>query len=436
MKIIDFVQYAFESGTCMAVMFGIYWLFMRKETYFQFNRIYLLSTVALSCLIPLGNFNINGLLNETSAVSILTSLGKAISIPEVTITEGSRNGFSIYSNWPQLVIWIYLLGASFLFFRIIIGIVKIDRMKKTGKTVYHDNYSVIYITQHFVPFSFFRTIFINENLIDHTEKSQIIDHEFIHIRQLHTYDNLIIGVFLVLFWFNPFMWLIKRSLRNTHEYLADNGIKKSRSNVENYQALLIKQIQGLSPLIVTNNFNSIIKNRIKMMYKRKSSVLAKFKPLLILPSILCLSLLFAFNERPDVIVAENQEQNSDSIKRQFIIDENSVPISYMGEKIYFDVDEFPKFQSKAFGTFREYIKENLRYPEQAKENNITGKVYVQFIVDYNGEVSHARVVRGVDPLLDKEAIRVTKSSPTWEPGKHEGKNVNVQFTFPVNFVQD
>ncbi len=436
MKIIDFMQYAFESGTCMAVMFSIYWLCMRKETYFRFNRIYLLSTVALSCLIPMGNFDLNSFLNETSVVSILTSMGKAISIPEVTISEASGNGSSIYSNWPQLIILIYLIGASFLLFRIIIGIVKIDRMKKTGTTIYHDNYSIVYITQHFAPFSYFRTIFINENLIDHTEKSQIIDHEYIHIRQLHTYDNLIIGIFLVIFWFNPFMWLIKRSLRNTHEYLADNGIKKSSLNVENYQALLIRQIQGLSPLIVTNNFNSIIKNRIKMMYQRKSTGVAKIKPLLIVPSILCLSLLFAFNERPAVIVAENQEQNSDSTKRHFVVDEYSRPISYMGEKVYFNVDEFPTFQSKAYGTFREYIKENLRYPEQAKENNITGKVYVQFIVDYNGEVSHARVIRGVDPVLNKEAIRVTKSSPTWEPGKHEGENVNIQFTFPINFVQD
>ena len=436
MKIFDFMQYAFESGTCMAVMFSIYWLFMRKETYFQFNRIYLLSTVALSCLIPMGNFDLNGFLNETSAVSILTSVGKAISIPEVTITEASGNGSSIYSNWPQLIILIYLIGASFLLFRIIIGIVKIDKMKKTGTTIYHDNYSIVYITQHFAPFSYFRTIFINENLIDHTEKSQIIDHEYIHIRQLHTYDNLIIGIFLVIFWFNPFMWLIKRSLRNTHEYLADNGIKKSNMNVENYQALLLKQIQGLSPIIVTNNFNSIIKNRIKMMYKRKSSVLAKFKPLLILPSILCLSLLFAFNERPDIIVAENQEQNSDSIKRQYLVDENSVPITYLGEEVYFIVKEMPKFQGKPFGAFRGYVEENLKYPQLAKENKITGKVYVQFIVDYNGEVSSAKVIRGVDPLLNEEAIRVTKSSPTWEPGKHEGKNVNVQFVFPINFVQD
>ena len=300
------MHYAFESGICMAVMFGVYWLFMRKETYFQFNRIYLLSTVALSCIIPLGNFTIIGFLNETSAVTILTSLGKAISIPEVTIIEVSKSGFSIYNNWPQLVIWIYLFGASFLLFRIILGIVKIDRVKKTGKTVYHDNYSVVYITQHFQPFSFFKTIFISKAINDRSEESQIIDHELIHIRQLHTYDNLIIGILLVLFWFNPFIWFIKRSLRNTHEYLADNGIKKSRWNVENYQALLIKQIQGLSPLILTNNFNSIIKNRIKMMYKSKSSVLAKFKPLLIVPVILNLVLIFAFSDPENTTLIGNQ----------------------------------------------------------------------------------------------------------------------------------
>lgn len=436
MKIIDLMQYAFESGTCMAVLFGIYWVFLKKETYFQFNRIYLLTTVALSCIIPLGNFNINGLFNETSAVTILTGLGKVISIPEVIITEGSKSGFSIYHNWPELVIWIYLLGASFLLFRIILGLVKIDRMKRTGRTIYHDNYYVVYITQHFAPFSFFKTIFINKAINNRSEESQIIDHELIHIRQLHTYDNLIIGIFIVLFWFNPFIWLIQRSLKNTHEYVADSGIKKSKMNVENYQALLLKQIQGLSPLIVTNNFNSIIKNRIKMMYKRKSSVLAKFKPLLIVPSILCLSLLFAFNERPAVIVVENQQHIADTTKRQIALDENSVPIIIKGEEVYFIVDEMPKFQGKPFSAFREYVKENLKHPELARENNITGKVYIQFIVDYNGEVSNVKILRSADPVLDAEAIRVTKSSPTWEPGRQDGKNVNVQFVFPINFTQE
>ncbi len=429
MKIINFVQYGFESGTCMAVMFGIYWVFMRKETYFQFNRIYLLSTVALSCLIPLGNFHTNGLINETSAVSILTSLGKAISIPEVAITEGSSNGFSIYNNWPQLVIWIYLLGASFLLSRIIVGIVKIDRMKNTGKTIYHDNYSVVYITQHFVPFSFFKTIFINKTINDRSEESQIIDHELIHIRQLHTYDNLIIGIFLVLFWFNPFIWLIKRSLRNTHEYLADNGIKKSRSNVENYQALLIKQIQGLSPLILTNNFNSIIKNRIKMMYKRKSSILAKFKPLLIVPGILNLVLLFAFSDSENTTLIENQATKP----LEILTSQNDTSKI---DSVYFEVEVLPVFQDEGQEGFRQWILDNLRYPEAAKKDGLTGKVYVQFVVNSKGMVTDVKVVRGISPELDAEAIRVTKSSPTWEPGKHEGKNVAVQFTYPINFRLD
>ncbi|KPL11109.1 MAG: energy transducer TonB, partial [Bacteroides sp. SM23_62] len=76
----------------------------------------------------------------------------------------------------------------------------------------------------------------------------------------------------------------------------------------------------------------------------------------------------------------------------------------------------------------------LRYPEIAAENGISGKVYVQFAVNSKGEVVDAVVVRGVDPALDKEAVRVVTSSPKWSPGRQRGKAVKVQFTFPINFV--
>ena len=84
--------------------------------------------------------------------------------------------------------------------------------------------------------------------------------------------------------------------------------------------------------------------------------------------------------------------------------------------------------------FREWIAQNLRYPEIAAENGISGKVYVQFAVNSKGEVVDAVVVRGVDPALDREAIRVVSSSPKWMPGKQRGKPVKVQVTLPINFV--
>jgi len=104
------------------------------------------------------------------------------------------------------------------------------------------------------------------------------------------------------------------------------------------------------------------------------------------------------------------------------------------EEVFFIVEDMPSFQGKGQEGFREYIAKNLRYPEIAAENGISGKVYVQFAVNSKGKVVDAIVVRGVDPALDKEAIRVVMSSPSWAPGKQRGKPVKVQFTFPINFV--
>lgn len=104
------------------------------------------------------------------------------------------------------------------------------------------------------------------------------------------------------------------------------------------------------------------------------------------------------------------------------------------EEVFFIVEDMPSFQGKGQEGFRSWIAKNLRYPDIAAENGISGKVYVQFAVNSQGLVVDAVVVRGVDPALDKEASRVVMSSPKWAPGKQRGKAVKVQFTFPINFV--
>ena len=176
-------------------------------------------------------------------------MGEAIRLPEVLISGGSENTFSLSDSWQHLAVIIYLLGASLILVRIFVGLIRIAKLRVDGKRVKFDGYSVVYIKQNFAPFSFFRTVFINESLLESSQKRYVIDHEKIHIKQLHTYDNIIVEIFLAFFWFNPFMWLIRRSLRSTHEYLADNGIRKTNTSLIKYQSLLIQQIYGLiSPI--------------------------------------------------------------------------------------------------------------------------------------------------------------------------------------------
>lgn len=98
------------------------------------------------------------------------------------------------------------------------------------------------------------------------------------------------------------------------------------------------------------------------------------------------------------------------------------------------VEDMPLFQGGNSDTFRAWIAKNLKYPEIAAENGISGRVYIQFCVNSKGDIVDVVVLRGVDPALDKEAMRVVSSSPKWTPGKQRGRAVKVQFTFPVNFV--
>jgi len=104
------------------------------------------------------------------------------------------------------------------------------------------------------------------------------------------------------------------------------------------------------------------------------------------------------------------------------------------EQIFTIVEDMPSFQGKGQEGFRVWIVKHMNYPEIAAENGISGRVFVNFVVEPDGSVSNVKVVRGVDPALDAEAVRVIKSSPRWSPGKQRGKAVRVSFTFPINFV--
>jgi protein TonB len=132
---------------------------------------------------------------------------------------------------------------------------------------------------------------------------------------------------------------------------------------------------------------------------------------------------------------ENTEDNK--IQPIKLIDPKTITlkndVSARNEQVYMKVEEMPKFQGDDANTFREWIKNHTRYPQIAIENGISGRVIVQFSVNSNGEIVDIIVVRPVDPVLDKEAVRVIRSSPKWTPGKQRGKPVKVQFNFPVYF---
>lgn len=456
--------FIYESGICLAVLFTMYWLILKRETYFRFNRFYLLSTIVVAFILPLFNLSLFENSHELSTLRGISSFSETLSIPAVTITLGSESLSTSSYNWQSIALVVYLLGNSLLFTRVILGIIRVEILKRKGRRIVLDGYSIVYIKQAISPFSFFRTIYLSDTLTEDPDSNYIINHEVIHIKQLHTYDNIFVELFLAVFWFNPFMWLLKRALRENHEYLADEGVLNQKANPTTYQTLLLKQTIGLAPITLTSTFNSTIKNRIIMMCKNKSSAFAKFKPLLLVPIIATLFLIFTCNEKTKGQTIDKRQVNEEvngirkvtnpeTSETYYVIED--MPTFNGGEfsevdiepedgqqdivreerELYYIVEEMPKFNDgEPAEEFRYFIVQNLQYPESAARDTISGRVIVQFVINKQGKLVEPVVVKSAAPALDKEAIRVVSSSPKWTPGKQDGKEVDVLFTFPINFV--
>lgn len=137
----------------------------------------------------------------------------------------------------------------------------------------------------------------------------------------------------------------------------------------------------------------------------------------------------------------NIDDNTDIFDSEFSEDKAVTVMAFKDEEQeeeeytpFVIVEDMPSFQGGDINNFRVWVQQNLKYPDVAAENGIQGRVIINFVVEPSGKVTNVKVVRGVDPSLDKEAIRVVSSSPSWKPGSQRGKAVRVQFTIPIIFV--
>lgn len=432
------LSYLIESGISLIVLYFFYWILLRKITFFSLNRLILLGAVIFSFLLPLINISIQGSNNtETTLFDITSRIGSITNLPAATINANENQSLFQSFTWREMLLLGYLLGVIILVLNLLIGILKVYLMSRTRNVKLYPKYSLVFTNKAFAPFSFLNKIFLNKSLIQENQLDEIIAHERAHIEQKHTIDVLIIEFFLTIQWFNPVMWLYRRSLKETHEYLADNTVINQGYNQTSYQTLLLKYIKGLKAIELTNNFNrSLIKKRIAMMTKKQSTKMTLLRILILLPMIFLLILVLACSK------SENPQEELDNTAKEEIIaiepttveTDNTTGDVPEGEAIFFIVEEMPSFQGKGQEGFREWVAKNLRYPENAAEKGISGRVFVQFIVRKDGSLSNVNVVRGVHPDLDAEALRVIKASPPWTPGVQRGNKVNVAYTFPIVFV--
>ena len=290
-----------------------------------------------------------------------------------------------------------------------------------------DNHRVVMLTNGTHTFSFFNLIFIPPGLSSGNEYKQVVCHELAHVRQLHSLDILLFQLIKILQWFNPFVYLMETMLKETHEYLADEAVLKQDSNAGQYRLLLLSQVFGIKPGLFSFFNHSLIKNRLKMMTKRKSPTRHRLKYLIILP-FLTLVILVVCCHKSEKLAPPPPPPPPPPASEV-----SEAPV-YNAENGYAIVDKQAQFQDGDINTFRDWIQTKLVYPPEAIKNRIIGKVIVQFAVDSKGKLSDIKVLRGVDPLLDNAAMQALTLSPDWKPAQLDGKDVKQQFVIPVVFA--
>ena len=426
------IVYLLELNLSLLILYAAYKIFFERDKNFSVRRIYLLGVLVLPFLLPLVPETVRMAANSITPVSF--------NLEEITIyatqpAESTAGHLSI----GTLMISIYLLilgfGIAKLGFQlwgIIRAIIRSERLEAGGKTVLSNS--------PFHASSFFSYIFIDPDTIRESSLDHILEHELVHSREWHSIDRIAVELFVMINWFNPVAWLIRKSVIENLEYIADSAVVNRGTDSVKYQLSILNQYIGSAS--ITNKFSSQIKNRINMLnkdYKLGSS----WKLVLIFPLVCIAFIAISCSDKaPDGALKGAEVEN----------------------KIYYEVDEMPTFQGEdAVMPFRKYIAQNVVYPEKAKENSVTGKVFVKFVVRKDGTIEIPTpeeiatreeipmdevVVVAYRPLneeapaakeeyielLKKETIRVVTSSPTWEPGKVDGKPVDVMYTFPINFV--
>jgi hypothetical protein len=292
---ISFLRYLAEAGICLGLFYLLYWIVLKKETFFSFNRFFLMLSIPLSFVIPL--------INIPSPLLTKHVFEKPfIGLSPVEIQPSSLTFIDVLGI-------VYFLGVGFFLIRLGCQLIHLFILIKRNPCQRHGCVKIVLLDDDTAPFSFFNYFFINRTSLSEQDFQRIITHELVHIKQYHSLDLIALELLTIVEWFNPFVRPYKKTLKETHEYLADHAVIAQGCSRAGYQLLIFEQHVGLKMFEFVNNFNhSQIKRRITMMTKNKSTKWAKFKFLLVIPVIGFLVLAFA---NPKMVRGEGQSGISD-----------------------------------------------------------------------------------------------------------------------------
>ena len=440
-----FLVYILKSAACLAVFYLFYKLLMSRDTFHRFNRFALLGLLVLSSVLPLVEVSVN---RPAPVHETMLTLEQLLLLADVQ-AEGEIVSQPTTALWVRVALLVYLAGIVFFAVRNLWSLGRLGVLLRRGRLERladwlpgrTENVRLVVHNRDIAPFSWMRYIVLSRKDLEENGR-EILIHELAHIRNHHSWDLLLADLCIFVQWFNPAAWLLKQELQTIHEYEADDTVLREGVDAKKYQMLLIKKAVGTRLYSMANSFNhSSLKKRITMMLKEKSSPWARVKYLYVLPLAALAVSAFA---RPEVSAVADELSSAKVNDLVASMKTNQVETASVAvkdtltpdEPVFEVVEQMPEFPDGGMAGLMEYFKKNLRYPEEAKKAGTQGRVVVQFLINKNGAISDASVLRSVDRLLDAEAVRLVNSMPKWKPGMQKGKAVTVKYTVPVLFKLD
>jgi TonB family protein len=488
-----YLNYLLEANLVLLLAYALYLAILKGETDFSMKRLFLVGSVIAAVSFPMLHFSL-----PSRPLPSLGTLLTAKLLPEVSVTFGSDNmtGPSIIPVWTT-VKYLYITGASV---SLIIFLARLTGLFSTlmrARTQAFGKFRIATAPVNAPSFSFFHFIFLGqaENL-SQDEREQIIRHEMVHAKRLHSFDILLLNVTAILFWFNPIIYRYKKTFTHLHEFEADARAIAGHE-VNDYCSLLAKVALLSADIKLASHFNnSLTLKRITMMRTLKRSV-RRWKLAAIAVTT---TIIFLFVACQDQLISEVQnlskssnmaidipeevQHRIDEIKnahpeKKFVVIETTtdegwktlekiqqnnvahielitptakpsetvrsfavVEMNEMTEKVtalsqqegevYTVVDE-TALPEGGMPAFYEYVMTNLKYPKAAREKGEEGKVLVEFVVQTDGSITDVAILKGVSEDLNHEAMKVMAGSPRWVPGKMQGKLVKQRMVMPISF---
>ncbi len=471
--------YLIKINVALMLLYGFYRLTVSRDTFFGLRRLTLWLIYAVVLMVPA--LNLEYWVRDTPTMVSMANVYADTFYP-VVVVKAQASGIT----WMDMLLGIYWVGVAVLSLRLVWQLFSIIRLVVISRKQEVEGIMVHLLKGEGSPFSFFRWVFMYPSTLEGRQLHEVMVHECTHVSGLHSLDTLFSELFSIACWFNPFAWLMKQEVRMNLEYLADESVLSDGNARKSYQYHLLGLAyrQPNESTKIANNFNLLpLKKRIKMMNKRRTSEIGKAKYLLFAP--LAGVLLMVSNiesvareigeQIPEVAEVQQKAEQAlnadvavanpmakDAVEMMNPAEAEEMEADKAAEAALIAVEQAKQAAEEKVKTkpqtdttkkknswdcipetmpyfpggnvlMLKYLADNIKYPASAVKAKKQGRVIVGFIVQKDGSITHAKIVRSIDPELDAEALRVVKGMPKWTPGTQLGKPVSVKYALPVKF---